>query len=467
MRHPGVHRYAAAILVVSLPAICLAQASVDAVLAPAGLTINDFFGTEIAVDGPYLIVGVDGADVGANNTGAVYVFRRSGPGVWVEEALLSAADPRAGARFASSADISGETAVVGRASNSNPTTSVRGAAYVFDRSAAGVWSQTQKLVASDSHAADWFGADVSISGDVILAGAPQNPGVGDRRGAAYVFQRQLDGTWAEQARLTASDGDPFEYFGISVATNGDLAVIGAPLDKLDGSPDPNNPIPLGSAFVYRNTGGVWSEEAKLQPDYFADPNTITTFNGWNVAVSGERVVSRPNGQSAPPRARVYSADSGEWTEIEAIVGELGDHSSFGGSLDLEGPFAFIEVTAWTAALYRAEGDHWQRLDETPQQFDDDPNDPLPITALGYGDGFAVVGYATADEGRGRAVVYDYRGCSADLDGSGVVDLADLSTLLANYGLIERSFAQGDITGDGVVSLDDLSAILGHYSRSCP
>ena len=51
----------------------------------------------------------------------------------------------------------------------------------------------------------------------------------------------------------------------------------------------------------------------------------------------------------------------------------------------------------------------------------------------------------------------------DLDLDGDVDLADLSQLLAHYGMDEgATYQDGDIDGDEDVDLDDLSALLANY-----
>ena len=42
---------------------------------------------------------------------------------------------------------------------------------------------------------------------------------------------QATPTFSQQAKLTASDGDNNDFFGISVAIDGDTAVAGAPLDN--------------------------------------------------------------------------------------------------------------------------------------------------------------------------------------------------------------------------------------------
>lgn len=75
--------------------------------------------------------------------------------------------------------------------------------------------------------------------------------------------------------------------------------------------------------------------------------------------------------------------------------------------------------------------------------------------------------ATADSGAGKAPVVD-RGafeyqpepasCPADVDGSGEIDAADLSALLANWGLA----GTGDVDGSGSVDAADLSALLASW-----
>lgn len=57
-------------------------------------------------------------------------------------------------------------------------------------------------------------------------------------------------------------------------------------------------------------------------------------------------------------------------------------------------------------------------------------------------------------------------CPADLDGSGAVDLTDLSLLLSNFGSTSADPEDGDLNGDGNVDLTDLSLMIGAYGQNC-
>ncbi|MFN0136691.1 MAG: beta strand repeat-containing protein [Phycisphaerae bacterium] len=58
-------------------------------------------------------------------------------------------------------------------------------------------------------------------------------------------------------------------------------------------------------------------------------------------------------------------------------------------------------------------------------------------------------------------------CVGDLNGDLQVNLTDLSTLLANFGLSGgATLAQGDLNGDGNVNLTDLALLLGNFGLNC-
>jgi len=57
-------------------------------------------------------------------------------------------------------------------------------------------------------------------------------------------------------------------------------------------------------------------------------------------------------------------------------------------------------------------------------------------------------------------------CAADFNGDGAVNIADLGTLLANFGAGGASFADGDANGDGNVNVTDLGMLLAEFGAGC-
>ena len=168
-------------------------------------------------------------------------------GVWSEQAKLTASDGVADDLFGHSVSIDGDTAVIG-AFRDDDNGSNSGSAYVYVRSD-GVWSEQAKLTASDGAQDDSFGYSVSIDGDTVVVGAMDDDN-GSGSGSAYVYVRS-NGVWSEQQKLTASDGATGDYFGYSVSIDGDAVIIGA-------SGDEDNGNASGSAYVFVRSNGVWS-----------------------------------------------------------------------------------------------------------------------------------------------------------------------------------------------------------------
>jgi hypothetical protein len=168
---------------------------------------------------------------------------------WAELAKLLASDGTEEDRLGSSVSISGDTALVGAIfKDDNGTNS--GSVYVFVRSD-GVWIPEAELLADDGEPFDFFGESVALSGDTALVGAHGGDDHGADSGAAYVFVRSA-GVWTQQAKLLASDAGPDDWFGSSVSISGETSLIGAYKRE-----------PVGAAYVFVRGGDAWTQQAKL------------------------------------------------------------------------------------------------------------------------------------------------------------------------------------------------------------
>ena len=252
---------------------------------------GDQFGWSVAVEGDTVVVGAhayDGEDASNTtlvNSGAVYIFTRTG-GVWSQAAKLAPTVPEEYAFFGGSVALAGNTLAIGSRLYDAGGRLGAGAAYVFTKdSGTGVWSQAAKLTASTSLQLAYLGYSLAVDGDTVLVGAYGDDTVRGElgSGSAYVFDKPSGG-WTdgnETAKLTAPDRQPSGYFGFSVALDGDTAVIGARQHN-----DPVSGAGSGAAYVFTRESEVWGEKAKLTPSDAAAKDNF----GVSVAVDGDTVV---------------------------------------------------------------------------------------------------------------------------------------------------------------------------------
>jgi len=160
----------------------------------------------------------------------------------------------------------------------------QGAVFVFVKPVSG-WAdmtETGLLLASDGQPGDYLGTSVAISddGNTIVAGAPDWPADGTFRGAAYVFVRPAGGwtNMTETARLASTDGSNVSL-GQSVAIDGSTIVAGGPsLNTFQ-----------GAAYIFVEQPKGWgnrTQTARLTPS-----DGELGDMGYSVAIVGETVVA--------------------------------------------------------------------------------------------------------------------------------------------------------------------------------
>lgn len=310
--------------------------SQQAKLTASDAVADALFGISVSVSG-------DTALVGANN-GAAYVFVRSGT-TWTQQAKLTESDAAVYDLFGVSVSISGDTALVGAYRDAGWNS---GAAWVFVRTGT-TWSEQAKLTASDPVMNDNFGLAVSIAGDTALVGRNGEPGIvgDDNTGAAYVFVRSGT-TWSQQAKLTASDAEPNDFFGISVSISGETALVGAYGEGI------NTNIPggdhSGAAYAFVRNGTTWTQQAKLSAN---DAGGATDRFGSVVSVSGDAALvgayaNEPAGPSSGA-AYVFVRGGSTWTQqAKLTASDAAENQFFGLSVAVSGDTALVG-NYWHAA----------------------------------------------------------------------------------------------------------------------
>ena len=377
---------------------------------------NDAFGFSVAIDGSTAIIGADGAAVNGNpGQGAAYVFTESN-GTWSQTAKLTASDGVAGDEFGDAVALYGNTAVIGAYDVAVGGNSYQGAAYVFTESG-GAWSQTAKLTASDGAAWSFFGSAVALDGSTAVIGA-DNAAVGGNssQGEAYVFT-ESGGTWTQRTVLTASDGAANDYFGDSVALNGSMALVGADGATINGN------AAQGAVYVFTQSGGNWSQAAKLT----SSDGAANDYFGNSVALSGSTAVvgaryKTLGGNIDQGAAYVFDESGGSWSQTaELTAGDGGQFDNFGWSVALDGDTAVIGADDATvggnsgqgaAYVFSNSGGAWSQTQKLAA------SDGASYDTFGYSvalsGGTALIGaYTAAVGGNYTGAAYFYG--SSDLD----------------------------------------------------
>jgi trimeric autotransporter adhesin len=280
--------------------------------------------------------GVDGDqnDEGAYDSGAAYVFARGADG-WRQQAYLKSSETASEDFFGFSVAISGDTIAVGAVRNDPLRTPTRpGVVYVFSREGER-WSQTDRLTPMSSSAGDLFGYSLAFEGDTLVATAPGDDEGGTQSGAAYVFERQ-GGRWVELARLKPQPLSAASAFGSAVAISGDSLIVSAMHDSVEETS-------AGSAYVYERRSGAWVEAQQIRapnPRSGANFGFSVAIDGSLLGVGAP--IPDPVRVTPAGSAYVFERVAGAWTlsaELQAPIPRDSDY--FGAGIAVHGGLLLI------------------------------------------------------------------------------------------------------------------------------
>ena len=376
----------------------------QAYLKPRYDTVDTFFGYSLSFneDGTSLAVGAssdrnattgidsDVSDLTAHDAGAVFVYDRIN-GSWQEQAYIKGDNTEAGDKFGSSVRLSadGNTLAVGARKEDSSATGIdgtqsdnmakdAGAAYVFSR-VDGSWQQSAYLKASNTEAADGFGASLALSsdGNILAVSATgedsaaigingnQSDNAALNSGAAYVFVN-ADGVWEQQAYIKASNTETGDRFAHSLALNLDGSVLAvtalwesSSATGINGDESDNNAINAGAAYVFTSSDGDWQQQAYLkasntdQSDQFggrismsADGHVLA-IGAFGESSSATGLNGDQNNNAAENSGAVYVfTNKGDWQQQAFIKSNVVNESgSFGGYVSLTSDGESLAVSA--------------------------------------------------------------------------------------------------------------------------
>jgi hypothetical protein len=471
----------------------------ETILTPSNGNNYDYFGQAVSLQGDVAVIGSMQFDGVGNDSGAAYVYRYDGSD-WDDETILQASDAVSGQFFGTSVCTSDDMIIVGAIGDA--TSGVQtGAAYLFWYDyTSNTWNEQAKLLPSDAESGDWFGQSVGVhegsaivcswyeddngfdagagyiylvgdlDGDGILDGFDNcvniynplqedcnNNGVGDVCDLLdpFTFDCNNNGVIDScelfnlniETKLLPSDGASSDYFGYSVAIDGNLALVGA-------YGDDDNGTGSGSAYIYRFDGSSWQEEAKL----LASDGASYDWFGNSVAIDGNlALVGAPgdddNGWDSGS-AYIYRFDGSSWQEETKLLPSDGASSDyFGWSVAIDGNLALVGAyrdddngsNSGSAYMYSSTT-HDCNLNGIPDECDiadgtsdDLDNDGIPdecATIFGNRSDFNGDGEVNIADLLQLVAAWGNAGGIEDLDDDGDVDVADLLILIVDWGPVE-------------------------------
>ncbi|MEM7368758.1 MAG: T9SS type A sorting domain-containing protein [Bacteroidota bacterium] len=339
---------------------------------------------------------------------------------WHETQKLLAPNRQAASFFGRSVATDKEYAIVGAEGAKS--------VVIFHRDITGVWSVDQTLTSQDISDNDNLGESVDINGNFAILGVPWGnvdlpppDDVISGAGAAYIFERQSDGTWVEQIRMETMDTRSYSFYGEAVAISEKYAVMGGPY----ASYTVQSATSIGGAVLLyeRDSTGQWTQKKKLEP-------AIRVWQGLfgsSVAIDGEVVVVGSPGELEHPSdsislggaAYVFERESdSSWKESRLVPDFDWDlfGSDFGNSVDIEGEYVVVGAPKLKTIsssepsnlggvlIFRKDSaGNWQEFQQIPAPLNQ-LNDMFGVS-VAIEDGYIVVGANQEDEDKNNGNTY--------------------------------------------------------------
>jgi choice-of-anchor B domain-containing protein len=347
------------------------------------------FGASVAVDGDVIFVSEPQNQA---TPGYIHLFRQAGD-VWSEAGRLEGPDAIPGDGFGGALDADGGIMVTAAYSALDGA----GEAYVFRRQAAGGWELDQRLTPSDAAEGDAFGVALALDGDNLLVGAFAR---GDTAGAVYAFRRDASGQFRQEAVFQADDTESGDRFGVSIALEGDRALVAAT----------RHDEQKGGVYLFERQAGAWNQVKKLEP---ADLEKGNRF-GSSLALAGDRAFAgtdRLAGFTGAVFGFERDAESGSWNETVRLQPfDATRGMRFGSAVAFDGEELWVGAggaNGFEGRAYRfipdGSGDGWRAAEKIAS--DDPSGGDFFAGNVMLADDLAVVSAVNADFGLGAAHLF--------------------------------------------------------------
>ena len=434
------------------------------------LQVGDNYGMAVAISGDLAIVGASLDDTMGHNSGCVYVFELDDDGTWVQTQRLFASNANSYANFGAAVAIEGDIALVGAPKFGSGSDDLgplgEGVVYAFQRNESGLFEEVQFIRSSDAIYQHEFGRDIQLSGNIMIVSRWNFSDISYSYDAVFAFVRDAEGVWHEEQRLLPAGDQAKMTVATSIALSGSTALVSS-FDTTSGS------FEAYAAVFERDASGTWSETGRIH-----NPGPLYRGFACSLAIDGDvAVVGKSRDEDSGMQlgaAHVFLRDGADWQHVARLAAPdedaLGPAPEFSyavaisdGRILVGAPFAdALGMDSGAAyAFFLNEQDEWV-FEQSIQ--------PAAVVAFAkFGKALAIDGNlglygvprSTSSQVTGTAYVGTWSGHAlADLNGDGLINGADLTLLLSDWGSLE---SDADLNGDGIVNGSDLAILLSAWS----
>jgi hypothetical protein len=300
-------------------------------LLPSTKQPSAAFGYSISHSDLWLIAGAKDDTTQLGRTGAAYFFKFE-DGEWLEKQKVGPDIGADGDFFGISVSLNGSYAIVG--ANGDDTQGVNaGAAFVYKLDNDN-WVFKQKLLPRKGNGFDEYGIAVAMEKELIVVGAYSDSENGPFSGAAYIYSL-TDNNWVEEDKVMSADGAADDKFGRSVDTDGEKVIICGVLNDDLGADS-------GSAYIFSKVEDNWQQETKLlPPDGAANDRFGRSVGIDNEYVAVGSVLDDDNGNSSGS-VYIFHDAAGSWEFHKKLTANDGQPEDFFGySLSLAGHYLVV------------------------------------------------------------------------------------------------------------------------------
>ena len=222
--------------------------------------------------------------------------------------------------------LSNDKWIIVSANEDEPNGNSSGSVYIYEIFCDSL-GQEHKIFPSDGEYNDFFGKSIALEGDNLAVSSIYDDVNGNKSGSVYIFS-YIDSVWVQTQKIIPQDGSPYDRFGYDIDISSNFLAIGSIFDDDLGED-------VGSVYIYRSIGDEWILNNKIYPNYVYDGNDFgrSLSLGQNyLAVYYKNINDIYNDQGA---VDIFSFNENNWNYIQTISSPDPDnYDYFGVSIDI-------------------------------------------------------------------------------------------------------------------------------------